>query len=45
MHKYMQELASNAYEKIENAKFNKKYLALLIQGMLLPDWRSYLPQK
>jgi geranylgeranyl pyrophosphate synthase len=40
--KYMQELAQNAYEKIEKAKFNKNYLASLINGMLLPDWQSYL---
>jgi len=42
MNKYMKELAEDAYNKIELTKFNKKLLALLINGMLLPDWRSYL---
>ncbi len=42
MNKYMQELAVKAYETAEKAKFNKKYLTLLIHGMLLPDWQSYL---
>ena len=42
MHEYMTKLAENAYQKIENAKFNKNNLATLINGMLLPDWRSYL---
>jgi geranylgeranyl diphosphate synthase type I len=42
MNKYMKELAEEAYYKIELAKFNKKLLALLIYGLLLPDWRSYL---
>ena len=41
MNKYMKELAEDAYSKIEMAKFNKRYLAILINGMLLPDWRSY----
>jgi geranylgeranyl diphosphate synthase type I len=42
MNKYMKELAEEAYYKIELAKFNKKLLALLIYGLLLPNWRSYL---
>jgi len=42
MNKYMKQLAEDAYNKIELAKFNKKVLTLLINGMLLPDWRSYL---
>lgn len=42
---YMNKLAEDVYDKIEKAKFNKNYLALLIRGMLLPDWRSYLTPK
>jgi geranylgeranyl diphosphate synthase type I len=42
MNKYMKELAEEAYYKLELAKFNKKLLALLIYGLLLPNWRSYL---
>ncbi|MDG6222409.1 MAG: polyprenyl synthetase family protein [Candidatus Bathyarchaeota archaeon] len=42
MNACMQSLANIAYKNIENAKYNKNYLALIIQGMLLPDWRSYL---
>jgi geranylgeranyl diphosphate synthase type I len=42
MHKYMQELAENAYNKIEKIKRHKNYLTLLIRGMLLPEWQSYL---
>jgi geranylgeranyl diphosphate synthase type I len=42
MNNYMKELAEAAYDKIELTKFNKKQLTLLINGMLLPDWRSYL---
>jgi len=42
LNKYMKELAEDAYEKIESAKFNKNILALLIRGSLLPDWRNYL---
>ena len=42
LHECMQQLAMIAYDKIEKAKFNKKHLALIIDGMLLPDWRSYL---
>jgi geranylgeranyl pyrophosphate synthase len=45
MDKCMQELALKAYNTVEKAKFNKNYLALLIQGMLLPEWRIYLPQR
>lgn len=43
MNDCMQNLAKVAYNKIEKIKYNKKYLILLIRGMLLPDWRSYLP--
>ncbi|PVX26736.1 MAG: hypothetical protein CW691_00505 [Candidatus Bathyarchaeum sp.] len=42
LHACMQELATIAYDKIEKAKFNKSHLALMIDGMLLPNWRSYL---
>lgn len=45
VHNYMQKLATNAYDKIEKAKHNKNSLALLINGMILPHWRAYLPQK
>ena len=45
VHKYMQDLSSIALDKIEKAKFNKNNLALLINGMLLPNWRSYLSPK
>ena len=38
---YMQELAQNAFSRIETIKKNRKYLALLIKGMLLPEWRSF----
>ena len=37
---YMQELAQNAFSRIETIK-KKRYLALLIKGMLLPEWRSF----
>ena len=43
MNECMQNLAKVAYNKIEKIKYNKKYLILLVRGMLLPDWRSYLP--
>lgn len=43
MQKRMQELVTNAYNKLEEIKLINNYLALLIRGMLLPDWRSYLP--
>ncbi|TET25234.1 MAG: hypothetical protein E3J73_06705 [Candidatus Bathyarchaeum sp.] len=42
MEECMNKLAEEAYIKIEKIKYNKKYLALLVQGMLLPEWRSYL---
>jgi geranylgeranyl diphosphate synthase type I len=41
--KRMQLLAENALNKIEKIRSNKKVLELLIRGMLLPKWRSYLP--
>ncbi|PVX27591.1 MAG: hypothetical protein CW716_01540 [Candidatus Bathyarchaeum sp.] len=40
----MNELASKAYNLIENIKCNKNHLKLLVQATLLPDWRAYLPQ-
>ncbi|PVX24900.1 MAG: hypothetical protein CW716_09195 [Candidatus Bathyarchaeum sp.] len=42
VHDYMLELANAGNNKIDIAKYNKNYLASLIQGMLLPNWRSYL---
>jgi geranylgeranyl pyrophosphate synthase len=42
MEECMSKLAEEAYIKIEKIKYNKKHLQLLIQGMLLPEWRSYL---
>lgn len=42
MHECMKNLAENAYKQVEKTKFNKSNLAALINGMLLPDWRSYL---
>jgi len=33
--KFMQKLAEDAYFHIENVKENKKYLNLLVNGMLL----------
>jgi len=39
---YMNKLANDAFIIIEKAKCNKTYLALFIQGMLLPDWRKHL---
>ena len=38
---FMQELAQNAYSRIEKVKQNKKYLELLGRGMLLPEWRNF----
>jgi geranylgeranyl pyrophosphate synthase len=42
VNKYMQNLSAIAINRLENAKLNKNNLALLIKGMLLPNWRSYL---
>jgi geranylgeranyl diphosphate synthase type I len=42
MEECMNKLAEEAYIKIEKVKYNRKHLQLLIQGMLLPEWRSYL---
>ena len=39
---YMNKLAKDASVKVEKVKYNKKYLTLLIRGMLLPDWQNYL---
>ena len=38
---FMQELAQDAYDRVETIKKNKEYLILLIKGMLLPEWRSF----
>ena len=38
----MQELAQEAYEYKEKFEQNKKDLALLISGMLLPEWKTFL---
>ena len=40
--KCMQELAENAFNKIEKIMTNNKDLKLIMRGMLLPEWRSYL---
>jgi geranylgeranyl pyrophosphate synthase len=40
----MNELANQAYNKIENIKCNKNHLKLLVRATLLPEWRAYLPQ-
>jgi geranylgeranyl diphosphate synthase type I len=37
----MQELAQNAYNRLETIKKNRIHLTLLIEGMLLPEWRSF----
>jgi len=42
MEEGMNKLAEEAYIKIEKIKYNRKHLKLLVQGMLLPEWRSYL---
>jgi len=42
MEECMNKLAEEAYINIEKIKYNRKYLELLVQGMLLPEWRSYL---
>ncbi len=42
MEEYMNKLAQEACMQIEKIKYNKKHLELLVQGMLLPEWRSYL---
>jgi geranylgeranyl diphosphate synthase type I len=42
MEECMNELAENAYKKVEMIQFNRNQLALMVQGMLLPEWRSYL---
>ena len=38
----MNKLAEEAHIKIEKIKYNRNYLELLVQGMLLPEWRNYL---
>ncbi len=38
----MQELAKDAYNSIERIKHNRRYLEILIRGMLLPEWSKYL---
>jgi geranylgeranyl diphosphate synthase type I len=42
MEECMNKLAEEAHIKIEKIKYNREYLKLLVQGMLLPEWRSYL---
>ena len=41
-HNYMLTIADKALKILEKTKFNKKELLFLINGMLLPDWKSYL---
>jgi len=45
MEECMNKLAEEAHIKIEKIKYNKEYLELLIQGILLPEWRSFLNTK
>jgi geranylgeranyl diphosphate synthase type I len=45
MDEYMNKLVADAYSQVEKIKFNRKHLILLLHGMLLPEWRSYLPPK
>jgi geranylgeranyl diphosphate synthase type I len=42
MEECMNKLAEEAHIKIEKIKYNREYFKLLVQGMLLPEWRSYL---
>ena len=42
MEECMNKLAQEAYTKLKKIKNNKKDLELLVHGMLLPEWRSYL---
>ena len=42
MEECMNKLAEEAYIKIGKIKYNKEYLELLVQGMFLPEWRSFL---
>jgi geranylgeranyl diphosphate synthase type I len=42
MEECMNKLAENAYKKVEIIQSNRNQLALMVQGMLLPEWRSYL---
>ncbi len=45
MEECMNKLAEEAHIKIEKIKYNRKYLALLVQGILLPEWQSFLNTK
>ena len=45
MEECMNKLSEEAHIKVEKVKHNRKYLTLLIQGMLLPEWRSFLNTK
>ncbi|MQY62432.1 hypothetical protein GH146_04005 [archaeon] len=45
MEECMNKLAEEAHIKIEKIKYNRKHLTLLVQGMLLPEWRSFLNTK
>jgi hypothetical protein len=38
---FMQKIAQDAIERVENVEKNKNYLVTLAYGMLLPDWRSF----
>jgi len=38
----MQGLAREAHVHIEKVEHNKKYLSLILRGMLLPEWKTYL---
>ena len=42
MEQFMNKLAQEAYIKLEKIRHNKNHLTLLVQGMLLSEWRSYL---
>jgi geranylgeranyl diphosphate synthase type I len=41
MEEYMEKLAQDANKRIEAVKKNNKQLVLLVEGMLLPEWRSF----
>ena len=40
--KYMQELVKDASNKIDETMSNEMVLNMIINGMLLPEWKSYL---
>jgi geranylgeranyl diphosphate synthase type I len=39
---FMQKIAQDAIERVENVEKNKNYLVTLAYGMLLPEWKSFL---